>query len=523
MSEVVEVNSSPVTIIKNPSATESPVQEISAPPYQLTPSPLIFDSAHQTNPKSPFAVVTPLASPMKKAMKSMQNYLEEIGHLTKLDPQEDWLPITESRNGNAYYAAFHTLSSGIGIQALVLPLAFTALGWTWGIICLSLAFVWQLYTLWLLIQLHESVPGTRYSRYLVLSMAAFGNKLGKLSTLLPTMYLSGGTCVTLIMIGGATLKIFFQMVCSNLACNADSITTVEWYIVFTCSAVILAQLPNLNSIAGVSLIGAATAVTYCTLTWVLSVAKNRPNGISYESLETKSDIAKICGILNALGIIAFAFRGHNLVLEIQGTMPSSLKHPSNLPMWKGVKFSYLIIACCLFPLAIGGYWAYGNLMPTNGGILSALDKYHGHDTSKAILGLTSLLVVINSLTSFQIYAMPVFDNLEFRYTSNRNRPCPWWVRTLLRVFFGCLALFIAVAFPFLPSLAGLIGGIALPVTLAYPCLMWITIKKPEKYSAMWYLNWSLGSLGMILSFLLVFGAIWTIVTQGIEVHFFKPQ
>ncbi|CAA2964941.1 lysine histidine transporter-like 8 [Olea europaea subsp. europaea] len=362
MSEVVEVNSSPVTIIKNPSATESPVQEISAPPYQLTPSPLIFDSAHQTNPKSPFAVVTPLASPMKKAMKSMQNYLEEIGHLTKLDPQEDWLPITESRNGNAYYAAFHTLSSGIGIQALVLPLAFTALGWTWGIICLSLAFVWQLYTLWLLIQLHESVPGTRYSRYLVLSMAAFGNKLGKLSTLLPTMYLSGGTCVTLIMIGGATLKIFFQMVCSNLACNADSITTVEWYIVFTCSAVILAQLPNLNSIAGVSLIGAATAVTYCTLTWVLSVAKNRPNGISYESLETKSDIAKICGILNALGIIAFAFRGHNLVLEIQGTMPSSLKHPSNLPMWKGVKFSYLIIACCLFPLAIGGYWAYGNLV-----------------------------------------------------------------------------------------------------------------------------------------------------------------
>lgn len=44
----------------------------------------------------------------------------------------------------------------------------------WGIISLFVAFVWQLYTLWLLIQLHESVPGTRYSRYLRLSMAAFG-------------------------------------------------------------------------------------------------------------------------------------------------------------------------------------------------------------------------------------------------------------------------------------------------------------------------------------------------------------
>ncbi|KAG6472385.1 hypothetical protein ZIOFF_069847 [Zingiber officinale] len=43
----------------------------------------------------------------------MRGYLEEIGHLTKLDPQDTWLPITESRNGNAYYSAFHTLTSGI--------------------------------------------------------------------------------------------------------------------------------------------------------------------------------------------------------------------------------------------------------------------------------------------------------------------------------------------------------------------------------------------------------------------------
>lgn len=62
--------------------------------------------------------ITPLGSPIRRAIK-----------LTKLDPQDAWLPITESRNGNAYYAAFHTLCSGIGIQALVLPVAFTILGW----------------------------------------------------------------------------------------------------------------------------------------------------------------------------------------------------------------------------------------------------------------------------------------------------------------------------------------------------------------------------------------------------------
>lgn len=47
---------------------------------------------------------------------------------------------------------------------------------------------------------------------------------------------------------------------------------------------------------------------------------------------------------------------------MQATMPSDEKHPSSVPMWKGVKFAYLVIAMCLFPLAIGGYWAYGQLV-----------------------------------------------------------------------------------------------------------------------------------------------------------------
>ncbi|KAM1423473.1 hypothetical protein TB2_015717 [Malus domestica] len=88
--------------------------------------------------------------------------------------------------------------------------------------------------------------------------------------------------------------------------------------------------------AGISLTGAMTAVSYCTLIWVVSVTKDRPNGVSYKPLETKSDAATVFSVLNALGITTFAFRGHNPVLEIQGTMPSSSKRPSRLPMWEGV-------------------------------------------------------------------------------------------------------------------------------------------------------------------------------------------
>ncbi|KAJ4964746.1 hypothetical protein NE237_016595 [Protea cynaroides] len=256
-------------------------------------------------------------------------------------PVDAWLPITESRNGNAFYSAFHSLNSGIGFQALLLPLAFTILGWTWGI--------------------------TRYSRYLQLAKAAFavcffvvGEKRGKLMALFPIMYLSGGTCVALITFGGGAMKLFFQTVC-GATCLARPLTTVEWFSVFTCSAFVLAQLPNLNSIACVSLIGSVTAVSYCTIIWVLSVIHGRVAGASYEPLQPKSEIAKTFSVLNALVIIAFSFRGHNLVLEIQGTMPSTQKHSSLVPMWKGVKFANLLIALCFYPVAIAGYWSYGNL------------------------------------------------------------------------------------------------------------------------------------------------------------------
>lgn len=131
----------------------------------------------------------------------------------------------------------------------------------------------------------------------------------------PIMYLSGGTCVALIIVGGSTSKIFYQILCGH--CTAKPLTNVEWYLIFTSAAVILSQLPNLNSIAGVSLIGSLSAVGYCTMMWVVSVTEGRLDGVSYNPVKENTNIGNIFGVLNALGIIAFAFRGHNLTLEIQ--------------------------------------------------------------------------------------------------------------------------------------------------------------------------------------------------------------
>ncbi|KAL7207038.1 hypothetical protein ACSBR2_019683 [Camellia fascicularis] len=484
----------------------------------------------QLIPATATATATVMASPDDRDIEAttmLANLGGSISHETEHNnPLEAWLPITESRDGNAFTSAFHVLCSGIGVQALLLPLAFTSLGWLSGMVCLSMAFGWQLYTIWVLVHLHESAPGTRYSRYLHLAIAAFGAKLGKLLAIFPVMYLSGGTCVMLIITGAKTMELFYKTICGDgLTCIARTPSGAEWFLVFTFLAIFVAQFfPNLNSIAGVSLIGAITAVGYCTLLWALSISLDRPDGASHDpSKAASSETARTRSVLTALGIIALAFRGHNLVLEIQGTMPSSSKHPSREPMWRGVTMSYILISMCLFPLAIGGYWAYGNSIPADGGMLITFSKFHGQSTSKFVVSLIYLLVLINCLCSFQIYAMPVFDNLEFQYTIKKKRRCPRLLRFGIRVFFGGLTYFIAMAFPFLPSLAALIGGITLPLTYAYPCFMWITIKKPRPNSAMWWSNLCLGCLGIVLSVLLITAAVWNIVIKGIHANFFRPH
>lgn len=114
-------NVEPINGLSGPNKTpkgsrpRTPVQFISplASPLRRAITPLASPIRRVITP-----FITPLASPIRKAIS-----------MTKLDPQDAWLPITESRNGNAFYAAFHTLCSGIGIQALVLPVAFTVLGW----------------------------------------------------------------------------------------------------------------------------------------------------------------------------------------------------------------------------------------------------------------------------------------------------------------------------------------------------------------------------------------------------------
>lgn len=76
------------------------------------------------------------------------------------------------------------------------------------------------------------------------------------------------------------------------------------------------QAPNFNSLSGVSLAAAFMSLSYSTIAFAGSINVGKQPGTEY-NLNGYSKAQGIFGIFNALGTVAFAYGGHNVILEIQ--------------------------------------------------------------------------------------------------------------------------------------------------------------------------------------------------------------
>lgn len=76
------------------------------------------------------------------------------------------------------------------------------------------------------------------------------------------------------------------------------------------------QLPNFNSLRIVSLSAAVMSLAYSTIAIGTSISNGKQPGAAY-NLDGHSVADSTFGAFNALGTIAFAYGGHNVVLEIQ--------------------------------------------------------------------------------------------------------------------------------------------------------------------------------------------------------------
>ncbi|KAG1358888.1 lysine histidine transporter 1 [Cocos nucifera] len=445
---------------------------------------------------------------------------------------DDWLPITSSRNAKWWYSAFHNVTAMVGAGVLSLPYAMSELGWGPGIAVLILSWIITLYTLWQMVEMHEMVPGKRFDRYHELGQHAFGDKLGLWIVVPQQLIVEVGVNIVYMVTGGKSLKKFHDVVCPD----CKDIKLTYFIMIFASLHFVLSQLPNFNSISGVSLAAAVMSlrhilfsmmpklltflsnsillhVCYSTIAWGASAAKGKQEHVEY-GYKASSTGGTFFNFLSALGDVAFAYAGHNVVLEIQATIPSSPEKPSKKPMWKGVVVAYIVVAICYFPVALIGYWVFGNAVEDN--ILITLEK------PRWLIAMANMMVVVHVIGSYQIYAMPVFDMIETVLVKKLHFPPGLMLRLIARSVYVAFTMFVGISFPFFGGLLGFFGGFAFaPTTYFLPCIMWLAIYKPRPGSLSWITNWICIIFGVLLMILSPIGGLRQIIIQAKSYQFFS--
>ncbi|KAG9152902.1 hypothetical protein Leryth_012523 [Lithospermum erythrorhizon] len=397
----------------------------------------------------------------------------------------------------------------VGAGVLSLPYAMAYLGWGPGTLVMVVSWCITLYNMWQMIQLHESVPGVRFDRYYELGRHAFGPKLGAWIVLPQQLIVQVGCDIVYMVTGGKCLKKFMEIACTD----CTPIKQSYWICIFGGVHFFLSQLPNFNSVSGVSLAAAVMSLSYSTIAWAGCLSRGRVPDVSYSYKKT-SDIDYMFRVFNALGQISFAYAGHAVVLEIQATIPSTPEKPSKVAMWKGAVWAYFINAMCYFPVAFIGYWAFGHDVTDN--VLVALER------PAWLIAAANLMVVVHVIGSYQIYAMPVFDILERTMVVNLNFPPGVMLRLIVRSAYVAITLFVGVTFPFFGDLLGFFGGFGFaPTSYFLPSIIWLKLKKPKIFSISWTINWVCIVVGVFIMFASTIGGLRNIVTDSSTYEFYS--
>ncbi|XP_062185174.1 lysine histidine transporter-like 6 [Phragmites australis] len=413
------------------------------------------------------------------------------------------------RRAKWWYVTFHNVTAMVGAGVLSLPYAMAHLGWGPGTVALLASWGITLYTLRLLIELHECVPGVRFDRYRDLGAHALGPRLGPWVVVPQQLIVQLGCDMVYMVTGGKCLQKFAESVCPRCAPLHQS----YWICIFGSFQFLLSQLPNLNAITAVSFAAAAMSLSYSTISWAACLARGPVSGVSY-AYKAGTAADSTFRVFSALGQVAFAYAGHGVVLEIQATIPSTPTKPSRVPMWKGTVAAYLVTATCYFPVALVGYWTFGRDVGDN--VLVALQR------PPWLVAAANMMVVIHVIGSYQVYAMPIFESIETVLITRFRVPPGVLLRLVARSAYVAFTLFIAVTFPFFGDLLGFFGGFGFtPTSYLLPCVLWLKIKKPPRFSASWFANWGCIAIGVLLIFASTIGGLRSIIQDASTFQFYS--
>jgi hypothetical protein len=123
-----------------------------------------------------------------------------------------------------------------------------------------------------MVQMHEMVPGKRFDRYHELGQQAFGKKLGLWIVIPQQLLVEVSVDIVYMVTGGQALKNIYILNCNGdhhhcplkpssteIKDNQYAMTSL-WILIYGSVHFLFVQIPNFNSIAGISLAAAIMSV-----------------------------------------------------------------------------------------------------------------------------------------------------------------------------------------------------------------------------------------------------------------------
>ena len=151
------------------------------------------------------------------------------------------------------------------------------------------------------------------------------------------------------------------------------------------------------------------------------------------------------------------------------------------PMQRAVQISVALLTSFYLAVAISGYMAFGNTVPSN--ILTAFDH------PSWVIDCANIMVIIHMIPAYQVYAQPFLAFMEYHYGRWKYQlPVLRGIvfRIVLRTLFVVFIGFVGICLPFFGDIVGLVGARGFwPATVYFPIECWIRVFKPSPRKRLW--------------------------------------
>ncbi|OWM73702.1 hypothetical protein CDL15_Pgr026806 [Punica granatum] len=397
------------------------------------------------------------------------------------------------KKGSWLHCGYHLTTSIVAPSLLSLPYAFTFLGWTAGVICLTVGALVSFYSYNLisLVLEHHAQIGYRHLRFRDMANDILGRTWGRYYVGPIQLVVCYGAVVGNTLLGGECLKAIYL-----LSVPDGSMKLYEFVMIFGSMMLILAQFPSFHSLRYINLASLVLCLAYsaCAATGSIYIG-NSSNGAEKDYSLVGDTESRVFGMFNAIAIIATSF-GNGIIPEIQATLAPPVKGK----MFKGLCLCYAIVLVTFFSVAISGYWAFGN--QADALILSNFVVDGRALMPKWFVFMTNMFTILQLSAVAVVYCQPTNEALERAFAdpmsgelSLRNIV----PRVISRSLVVIAAITLAAMLPFFGDINSFVGAFGfIPLDFILPAVFFNLTFKPSKRSPIFWVNITIAVIFSIL-------------------------